>query len=115
MLGELEKETRDVSIGNAACAASVAIVKKLLREGNHQKAYGVASCAFDLINHQRAFHLLQNIGHGFKFSALMVGRGLDKPLGTDINTKLSENMLELSRKIIREVLKACTDSEIDFV
>ena len=115
LLGELEKEVRDVSMGNAACAASVTVVKELLNGGNLQKAYEVAACALDFVNSQRAFHLLQNVPYGFKLSALMVGRGLDKPLGAELSPKLRENMLELSRKIIREVLKACKDSNIDFV
>ena len=115
LLHELAKEERDVKIGNAACAASVSIVKKLLDESNVQKAYEVAKCALDFINHQRAFHLLQNVPYGFKLSALMVGRGLATPFRADINSKLRENMLELSRKIIREVLQACKDSNINFI
>ena len=115
LLQELEKEVRDVNIGNAACAASIAVVKELLNEGHYQKAYEVATCALDLINHQHAFHLLQNVGFGFKLSALMVGRGLDKPLSADLNPKLRENMSELSRTVVRAVLKACKDSNINFV
>ena len=115
LLHELGKEERDVKIGNAACAASVSIVKKLLDEGNVQKGYEVAKCALDFINHQRGVHLLQNVPYGFKLSALMVGRGLATPLRADINSKLRENMLELSRKIIREVLHACKDSNINFI
>ena len=115
LLHELEKEVRDVSIGNAACAGSITVVKELLNAGNYQKAYDVAACALGFINQQRAFHLLQNVPYGFQLSALMVGRHLDRPLAADINPKLRENMLELSRNIIREVLKACKDSKIDFV
>ena len=115
LLGELEKDARDVSIGNAACAASITIVKELLNGANYQKAFDVASCALNLINHQRAFHLLQNVPYGFKLSALMVGRGLEKPFAADINPKLRESMLELSRKIIREVLGACKDSNVNFI
>lgn len=115
LLRELGKEERDVKIGNAACAASVSVVKQLLDQGNVQKGYEVAKCALDFINHQRAFHFLQNVPYGFKLSALMVGRGLATPLRADINSKLRENMLELSRKIIREVLQACKDSNINFI
>ena len=115
LLGEFEKDARDVSIGNAACAASITIVKELLNGANYQKAFDVASCALDLINHQRAFHLLHNVPHGFKLSALMVGRGLDRPFGADLSPKLRESMLELSRRIVREVVNACKDSNVDFI
>ena len=115
LLRELGKEVRDVQIGNAACASSIATVKYLLNQGRIQEAYDVATCALDFINHQRAFHLLQNIPYGFKLSGIMVGRDLDHPLKADINPKLRENMLELSRKIMREVLRACKDSNINFI
>lgn len=115
LLKELGKEIREVQIGNAACASSIATVKYLLNEVRIQEAYDVATCALDFINHQRAFHLLQNVPYGFKLSGIMVGRDLDHPLKADINPKLREKMLELSRKIIREVLRACKDSNINFI
>ena len=115
LLIELGKQTRDVQIGNAACAASIATVRKLLNKGHTQEAFEVTSCALKLIKHERAFHLLQNVPNGFKLSALMVGRGLEIPLKADTNTKLRESMLELSRNIIHEVLRACKDSNINFV
>jgi len=115
LLIELGKGTRDVQIGNAACAASIAIVRELLIKGHTQEAYEVTSYALDFIKHQRAFHLLRNVPYGIKLSALMVGRGLETPLKADINTKLRESTLEMSRKIIREVLRACKDSNINFV
>ena len=115
LLEELGKEGQDIQIGNAACASSISTVRDLLNASCVQEAYEVASCALDFINHQHAFHLLQNVAYGFKLSALMVGRGLQTPLKADMNPKLRENMLELSRRIIREVLAACKDSNINFV
>lgn len=115
LLDELSKAGFDVQIRNAACASSTAIVKKLLHEGRVQEAYEVATCALDFITSQSGFHHLQNVGHGFKLSALMVGCGLDGPLKGEVNAKLSENMHQLSRKIIRQVLQACKDSKINFV
>jgi len=108
-------ETRNVSIGEAACISSIAKVKHLLQQDRVQDAYEVALCATNFINNQRAYHQLQNVPYGFKLSALMAGRGLDKPLKAGIEPKLRENMLELSRRIIREVLQACKDSKLDFV
>ena len=115
LLEELGKEARNVQVGSAACASSITTVKDLLNTGDVQEAYEVATCALEFINHQRAFHLLQNVPYGFKLSALMVGRGLEVPLKADISSKLRERMLELSRRIIREVLRACKDSKVDFV
>ena len=115
VLDELAKEVRDVQIGNAACAASAATTKKLLSEGKVQQAYEVAACALEFINHQRAFHHLQNVPYGFKLSALMALHKLDAPVKVEVGEKLRVSMLELSRKIIREVLSACKDSKINFV
>ena len=115
LLDELDNADSDAQIGNVACASSIAVVRKLLNERRIQDAYEVANCALDFITSQRGFHLLRNVGYGFKLSALMVGRGLDAPLQPDINPKLFENMHELSRKIIRQVLQACKDSNINFV
>ena len=115
LLEELGKEAKDVRIGNAACASSILTVKDLLNAGCVQEAYEVATCALDFINYQRGFHLLQNVPYGFKLSALMVGRGLQTPIKQDLDPKLREKMLELSRRIIREVLAACKDSDINFV
>ena len=113
LLGELGQDLRDVQIGDAACASSVTTVKHLLNKGQVQEAWEVATCALDFINHQQAFHIVRNVPYGFKLSALMVGRGLESPCKAD--TKLRDDMLELSRKIIREVLKACKDSDIQFI
>ena len=106
---------RDVQIGNIACVSSVTEVRRLLESNRVQKAYEVAECALDFINHQRSYHHLQNIPAGFKLSALMAGRGIDQSIVAKIDPKLRENMFELSRKIIREVLRACKDSKVDFV
>jgi tetratricopeptide (TPR) repeat protein len=108
-------ETRNVGIGGAACIASIAKVKHLLHQDRVQGAYGVALCSMGIINKQRAYYQLQNVPCGFKLSALMAGRDLDKPLKADIEPKLRENILELSRRIIHEVLQACKDSKLDFV
>lgn len=109
------KQSHDVQIGTAACAASITIVRGLLDEGQTQEAYKVTSCALNFIKHQRAFNVLQNVPSGFELSALMVGRGLEVPLKANVNTKLRESILELSRNIIHEVLPACKDSNMDFV
>ena len=116
LLEELGRhDTHNVKIGHSACISSVAKVRSLLNEGQIQQAYEVALCALNFINQQRAYHQLQNVGYGFQLSALLAGRGLDKPLKSGIDPKLLNDMMELSRKIIHEVLQACKDSRIDFV
>lgn len=108
-------ETSNVSIGEAACTSGITKVKHLLQQDRVQEAYELALCVTEFVNNQRAYYQLQNVPCGFKLSALMAGRGLDKPLKAGIEPKLRENMLELSRRIIREVLQACKDSKLDFV
>lgn len=116
LLEELGRhDTHNVEIGPSACISSVAKVQYLLSEDRIQQAYEVALCALNFINQQRAYHQLQNVGYGFKLSALMAGRGLEKPMKAGVDPKVRNDMMELSRKIIHEVLQACKDSKIDFV
>lgn len=115
LLVHIGDTVRDVQVGHIACLSSVEEVRALLESGQAQKAYEVAECAFDFIEHQRSYHHLQNVSAGFKLSALMVGRGVNQSTATKIDHKLRDSMLELSRKITRGVLKACKDSRIDFV
>lgn len=116
LLEELGRyDSHNVKIGHSACISSVAKVQSLLGEDRTQQAYEVALCALNFINQQRGYHQLQNVGYGFRLSALMAGRGLEKPLKSGIDPKVRTDMTELSRKIIHEVLQACKDSKIDFV
>ena len=115
LLVQIGDTIRDVQIGNMGCLASVAEVRRLLESGQAQKAYEVAECAFGFIDQNRSYHHLQNIPLGFKLSGLLAGRDYDRSNAPAIDPKLRESMLELSRKIIRGVLKACQESKIDFV
>lgn len=115
LLIQIGDRIRDFQVGTVACAASVVEVRRLLETGHVQQAYDVAECALDFINHQRSYHQLQNIPAGFKLSALLAMHGMEQTMKAKIDPKIRENMFELSRKIIREVLQACKDSKIDFV
>lgn len=115
LLVHIGDTVRDVQVGHIACLSSVVEVQALLESGQAQKGYEVAECAFDFIEHQRSYHHLRNVPAGFKLSALMAGRNIDQSIFTRVDPKLRESMLELSRKIVRGVLKACKDSKIDFV
>ena len=115
LLVQIGDSIREVQIGHVACLASVTEVRGLLESGQAQDAYEVAECAFDFIERQHSYHDLHNIPTGLKLATLLACRGLEDPIVAQIDHKLRENMLELSRKVIRGVLKACTDSKIDFV
>ena len=115
LLIHIGDSVREVHVGSIACASSIVEVRRLLGKGQVHQAYEVAECALDFINHQLSYHQLQNVPHGFKLSALMAGRGVEQLVMAKVDAKLREDMLHLSRKIIREVLKACKDSKVDFV
>jgi hypothetical protein len=115
LLKELSNEGSAVPLGRAACMASTEKVRELLEHSKFQEAYGVASCAFQFIDHLKAYHHLHYIGHGFKLSAYMAGRGVKNASEKTIEPELRKQMLELSRTIIRAVLQACKDSNINFV
>jgi hypothetical protein len=115
LLKELSNEGSVVPLGRAACMASTEKVRELVEHSKFHEAYGVASCAFQFIDHLKAYHHLQNIGYGFKLSAYMAGRGVKNASEKTIEPELRKQMLELSRTIIRAVLQACKDSNINFV
>lgn len=105
--------TRKIKIGDAACRSSNGIVDRLVREGDFQKAYEVSLYAFQFGEHQKSYHQLVNIGHGFKLSSLMTTPVKD--IEKQENVALQAKMLELSRKVITVVLKACKDSKVNIV
>jgi hypothetical protein len=115
LLHVLGNTSNHIDIDYAACKSSNDKVRELMSNEQFKLAYDVALCAFQFLEHRGAYHQLQNVGYGFKLSAYMASRGLkklpEKPIDPDQRIK----MLELSQKIIREVLKACKDSEISFV
>lgn len=115
LLTQIGDSIRDVQIGNVACLASVAEVRSLLNSGQTEKAYNYADVAFNFIEHQGSYHHLQNVPAGFKLSTLLVCRDLDQSIRANMDQKMPEKLLELSRKVTRAVLKACKDSKIDFV
>jgi hypothetical protein len=115
LLKAVGQETRHTHIGTAACKSANSKIGELLAEGNFSKAYELALCAFQFIQHEGAYRHLQNVSHGFKLSALMAFRELkDKP-DLKIELELRTKMLDLSRKVMASVLKACKDDQIDLV
>jgi hypothetical protein len=114
LLLELGSHTKQIQLGNAACISSTVEVKGLLENGQVKEAYEVALCAFQFIEQQRAYDSLHNVGYGFKLSGYMANRGLEKPV-EKIEPELRKQMLDLSKRIISDVLKACKESEINFV
>ena len=114
-LKDLGNTTQHVELDHIACKSSNDKVRELMLNGQFKEAYEVALCAFQFLEHRGAYHHLHNVGYGFKLSAYMASRGLKKLPEQSTDPDHRAKMLELSRKIIREVLKACKDSEISFV
>jgi hypothetical protein len=115
LLKVVGQETRHTHIGTAACKSANSKISELLAEGNFSKAYELALCAFQFIQHEGAYRHIQNISHGFKLSALMAFRDLKDTPDLKIELELRTKMLDLSRKVMACVLKACKDDQIDLV
>lgn len=111
ILDELESES-SVSFVTAACFALKTKTSSLIINGQIQEAYEVAACGYHLIHEQGAFKHIENAGIGFKLSALLTLRRLKA--GVTVDEKLRNQMLELSTKIIQEVIRVCVESKIDF-
>lgn len=115
LLEQIGEEVREIDVGDVTCRSSVAKASALLKHDRAQDAYEVTNCAFRFIKEQGSYHKSDNAHYGFKLSGLMVLLGLDKPIKANIDTKLHQNMRQLSQDIIREVLKCCKESKLDFV
>lgn len=115
LLQTLGSTTHHIEMSHAACKSSNEKVRELISNGQFKEAYEVALCTFQFLEHRGAYHNLQNVGYGFKLSAYMASRGLKKLPEKPFDPELRTKMLELSRNIICEVLKACKDSGISFV
>ncbi|KAL9032210.1 MAG: hypothetical protein Q9180_006629 [Flavoplaca navasiana] len=115
LLEQIGEEVREIDVGDVACRSSVAKVSALLQHGQGQEAFEVAQCAFRFIKEQRSYFQSDNVHYGFKLSGLMVLLGTDKSVKASIDAKLHQNMRQLSQEIIREVLKSCKESNLEFV
>ncbi len=115
LLQVLGNTSHQIEIDHAACKSSNDKVRELMLTGQFKEAYEVALCAFQFLEHRGAYHHLQNIGYSFKLSAYMASRGLKKLTEKPIDPELRPKMLELSKDIICEVLKAFKHSEISVV
>ena len=115
LLEQLGDEVREIDVGDVACRSSVAKVSALLQHDQAQDAFEVAQCAFRFIKEQRSYFKSDNVHYGFKLSGLMVLLGTDKPVKASIDAKIQQNMRQLSQEIIREVLKCCKESNLEFV
>lgn len=111
ILEEIGKSETVVDMDRAACVAGVVRVKALLEHGQYQQAFEVGSCAFQFASARKLYHRVPNIEYGFKLSQYLAGRLVKR----SIEAKLREQMVELSMKIIREVLAACQEADIDVV
>jgi hypothetical protein len=114
-LGKISHEVqfdtkRKTEIADAACISLNLQVHKLLEQGEYTQALELATCGYNFIDHHKAYHRLTNIGHAFKLATYLAGRGLEHP-----SHKPSEEMLTLSKTIIRDVLHVCKENKINFV
>ncbi|KAL8995733.1 MAG: hypothetical protein Q9169_004591 [Polycauliona sp. 2 TL-2023] len=115
LLEHIGDDFQEIDVGDITCRASVAKVSALLKNDQTQEAYEVAHCAFRFSQEQHSYHKSGNVRFGFKLAGLMVLLGLDRPIKANVDAKLHQNMRQLSQEIIREVLKCCRESHMDFV
>lgn len=119
-LGKISHEVQfgtgklEIEIGDAACIAVNNKVGALLEQGRYQEAYDVAVCAHQFITHRHAYKRLESVPHAFKLSSYLALRGLKQRSDKPVEHELNEKMLELSTTIIREVLRVCKESNINF-
>ena len=105
-----ESNSHQHSLVHHACVASDNSVKLFIQESRFEAAYELATALFRFLHSQKAYQDTQHLGYGLKLSLHLASRG-GLPKATEM--KLAEQMLQLSKTVIHEVLDACKHHGID--
>lgn len=113
LLSELSKDRAKYDFPVLVCRATNTKVRALIEAGEFLQADETAKCAFGFIGHrdQHYYHRHNCISYGYKLAELLAGIDVRKAP----DAKLREAMLETSRFILRDVLVAFKEANIDFV
>ncbi|MDI1490444.1 MAG: hypothetical protein OHK93_001647, partial [Ramalina farinacea] len=105
-----EYNSHQHSLVHHASVASDTSVKILIQESKFEAAYELATALFRFLHSQKAYQDTQHLGYGLKLSLHLASRaGLPKAT----EAKMAEQMLQLSKTVIHEVLDACMHHGID--
>lgn len=100
-----------LSAKNVVYSAGYAAVERmrvLIKENNHKAAYELATCTYRYLMGREGLDDPSELGLGFQLALLLAGRGYSAPQ----DAALRNAMLDLSRKVLTEVLDICEKAKI---
>ena len=111
LLEDLGKDQPDLHIVNSGWTAGAKAVHNLIEQQKWQDALELATAVWQFTKAHRGLHNHENIHIGIKLSLALVGRGQDRKW----DHKLYEQMLELSKTILRECFGASRHHKVNFI
>ncbi|KAK1988876.1 hypothetical protein LZ30DRAFT_812994 [Colletotrichum cereale] len=110
--GGIAADRGTIDLGLMSCKAAYTSVRRLMvQDNNFTKANSVAKCAFDFANSQQFYHQRNCHVWGFRLAEVLAGINVDSWKTTD--TKQKENMLATSRHVLKHVLAALKEDNIE--
>lgn len=110
LLEELGKDQLDLHIINSGWIAGTRAVHSQIQHQNWQDALELATAVWQFTKAHRGLHNHENIQIGINLSLALVGRGQDRKW----DHKLYEQMLEMSKTILRECFEASKHHKVKF-
>ena len=111
LLEETGKSQHEIQLVKAGSQSGAAAVRTLVEQSKFQDALDLATCIWQFTKSQEGFNDQEIISCGFKIALYLAGRRAKK---CNDNSKLRQNMMELSGTYVEEILKASRRINIDF-
>ncbi|KAK4696787.1 hypothetical protein P7C71_g1188, partial [Lecanoromycetidae sp. Uapishka_2] len=110
LLQELGRDEVNLDIVNSGCKAGAEAVYGLIDQKKFQEAFELATSVWQFTEAHHGFHDQHNLRVGFKLSLALAGRGRNKCE----DHKLREQMLDLSKTIMKECLRESRHVKVKF-
>jgi tetratricopeptide (TPR) repeat protein len=104
-------QKKSASFIRSVILASNENVARLTRQKRFKEAYDVADMAFLFAKYQNGYTGPNAISHGFKLAVILCGRDGGERCP---DASLRKQMLQLSNKIVKEILEICKQQDINF-
>ena len=112
LLEETGKSQHDVNLVRSGCSSGATTVHALLQQSKFQDALDLASCVWQFTKSHSGYRDQENISDGFKIALYIIGRGAKECPAND--QKLRQQMMNLSRAFVEDILKASREMNVNF-
>jgi hypothetical protein len=101
---------KHVEFVRAVIIASNGTLKKLIDNNQFQDAHDIAKMTFMYAQHRNGYRGPKGISRGFELASYLDGRGENKCPDPELRKK----MLQLSNKIVKDIIVICREQQINF-